>query len=108
VFKKGTALGPPKVMLHLGGFEVGSHPVEGDGYDLIYIKDGNPSLQVFNGPFYALMDLFAGPHLPSLQIFQDVDLTGPQRGIIQPSIPVSVVIEIILSEAGLKAFIPGF
>jgi hypothetical protein len=68
VFEESTALGRPEIILHLGGLEVGPHSVASDGNDLVYIKDGNPSLQVLNGPFYALMNPFAGPHLPSFQV----------------------------------------
>jgi hypothetical protein len=48
------------------------------------------------------------PHVAVFEVFQDVDLPGSCRGIGFPSAPVTVIVEIILSGAGLKDSIPGY
>ena len=48
------------------------------------------------------MDLSPSPHVAVFKILKNVDLSGPFRGIVFPSAPVTVVVEIILSWAGLK------
>ena len=54
------------------------------------------------------MDFLPRPHLPVFEVFKDVDLTGPFWSILKPTVPVAVIREPVLPEAGFKYFIPGF
>jgi hypothetical protein len=54
------------------------------------------------------MDLCPRPHITVLELFKNIDLSGSLRDIIFPSAPVSVIVEIILSGAGLKDSVSGY
>jgi hypothetical protein len=58
-------------------------------------------------PNDAVVDLFPGPHEAVLEILEDVDLSGPLRSIFFPPAPVCVVVEVILSRAGLEDLMPA-
>jgi hypothetical protein len=55
-----------------------------------------------------IMNLCPCPHKAVLELFKNVDLSGSFRGIIFPSAPVTVIVEIILPWAGLKDSISGY
>jgi hypothetical protein len=57
--------------------------------------------------FDAIMNLCPCPHIAIFKVLKNIDLPGSFGGISFPSAPVSVVVEIILSGAGLKYSIPG-
>ena len=48
------------------------------------------------------------PHVAVLELFKDIDLLGSFWGIVFPSAPVTVIIEIILPWAGLKDSVSGY
>ena len=52
------------------------------------------------------MDMVAGPHLPGLEVLQDVDLPDPGIGLLLPAVPVAVVLEEVPSQALAESFIP--
>jgi hypothetical protein len=57
---------------------------------------------------YTIMNLCPCPHVAVLELFKYIDLPGSFWGIIFPTAPVTVIIEIILPWAGLKDSIPGY
>jgi hypothetical protein len=56
----------------------------------------------------AIMNLCPCPHEAVLELFKNIDLSGSFRSTIFPSAPVTVIVEIILSGAGLKDSISGY
>jgi len=56
----------------------------------------------------AIMNLCPCPHEAVLELFKNIDLSGSWRSIIFPSAPIPVIVEIILSGAGLKNTVPGY
>jgi hypothetical protein len=54
------------------------------------------------------MNLCPCPHESILELFKNIDLSGSFRGIGFPSAPVTVIVEIILSWAGLKNSVSGY
>ena len=57
---------------------------------------------------YTTVDLFPSPHIAVFKVFKNIDLLGSCRSISFPAAPVPVIVEIVLSGAGLKNFIPGY
>jgi hypothetical protein len=49
-----------------------------------------------------IMNLSPCPHEAVLELFKNIDLPGSFGGIVFPTAPVSVIVEIILPGAGLK------
>jgi hypothetical protein len=70
--------------------------------DLIDIKDGYAALEICQGALYTIMNFCPRPHIAVLELFENIDLPGSGRCIYIPAAPVSVIVEIILSGAGLK------
>jgi hypothetical protein len=56
----------------------------------------------------AIMNLCPCPHKAILELFKNIDLSGSFGGIIFPSSPVTVVVEIILPGTGLKDSVSGY
>jgi hypothetical protein len=54
------------------------------------------------------MDFFSYPHLPVLEVFQNINLSGSLRGVLKPSVPVAIIGKPVLSRASLEDLIPGF
>jgi hypothetical protein len=48
------------------------------------------------------------PHVAVLELFKNVNLPGSFGGIGFPTAPVPIVVEIVLSGAGLENSIPGY
>jgi hypothetical protein len=60
--------------------------IEGDRDNFIDRKNLDPSSNVMEGSLNALMDFFSGPHLPVLEVLQNIDLAGSLRGVLKPSV----------------------
>jgi len=56
----------------------------------------------------AIMNLCPCPHKAVLELFKNIDLSGSFGSIGFPAAPVPIIVEIILSWAGLKDSIPGY
>jgi len=54
------------------------------------------------------MNLCPCPHVPIFELFKNIDLSGSGWSVDLPSAPVSVIVEIILSGAGLKDSVSGY
>ena len=54
------------------------------------------------------MNLCPSPHVAVFEVFKNIDLSGSFGSICFPAAPVSIIVEIILSGAGLKGSIPGY
>ena len=55
-----------------------------------------------------VMNLPPCPHMPVLEVFEDIDLPRSLRGALLPAAPIGIIIVEVLPGAGLKEFISGF
>jgi hypothetical protein len=46
--------------------------------------------------------------MPVLEVLKNINLPGSLRGVLKPSIPVSIIGKPVLPGASLKDLIPGF
>ena len=58
--------------------------------------------------FDAVVDLLSCPHEAVFEVFEDINLSDSLRGALFPASPIPIIIEKVLSGAGLKDLIPGF
>jgi hypothetical protein len=58
--------------------------------------------------FDTIVNLCPCPHITVFEVFENVDQSGSLRGIEIPTTPRCIIVEIILSGAGLKDSIPGY
>jgi hypothetical protein len=54
------------------------------------------------------VDLLSCTHEAIFEVLEDIYLSNSLRGTLFPASPVSVIVEKVLSGAGLKDFIPRF
>jgi len=54
------------------------------------------------------MDLCPCPHVAILELFKNINLLDSLGSVDLPSTPVSVIVEIVLSGAGLKNTVTGY
>jgi len=57
--------------------------------------------------FDAVVDFLTGPHEAVLEILEKIYLPDPFRRSFFPSSPIPIVVEIVLSRAGLEDLVPG-
>ncbi len=91
-----------------GGPELIPHLVDGDGDNLIYLKDRDTPLEISEGVLDTVVNLSPCPHIPVLKVLEDIDLPGSLWGIFLPATPKCIIVKVVLSWAGLKDLIPGF
>ncbi len=75
---------------------------------MIHIKDRDTPLEISQGVLDASVDLFACPHVPVLEVSEDIDLPRSLWGVFLPATPIRIIVEVVLSGAGLKDLISGF
>jgi hypothetical protein len=108
MFKKGTSFWIHKVPFFPGGSKIIPHFVDGHGDNIIHIEDRNTPLEILEGVFDALVNLFSCPHIAVFEILKDVNLPGSLWCALFPPTPGPVIVEIVLSGAGFKDLISGF
>ena len=90
------------------GPELIPHLVDGDGDNLIYLKDRDTPLEISKGVLHTLVNLSPCPHIPVLEVPEDIDLPDSLWGVLLPADPIPVLVEVVLSGAGLKDLIAAF
>ncbi len=108
MLKKGTGFWIKAVASFSGGSELIPHLVDGDGDNLIHIKDRDTPLKIPQGVFDAVVNLSPCPHIPVFEVFEDIDLPCSLWGILLPTTPIRIVVKTVLPGAGLKDLIAGF
>jgi len=82
--------------------------VDGNGNNVIHIKDRYTPLEVFEGMFDTIVNLSHCPHKAVFKFFKDIYLPGSFRRTLFPATPIGVIVEIALPGTGLKDLISGF
>ena len=108
MLKKGAGLWVHTVAPFSGGPELLPHLVDGDGDYAIHIENRDTTLEVSQGVLDTVVNLSPCPHMPILEVFKDIDLPGSLWGAFLPAAPIRIIVEEVLSGAGLKDLIAGF
>jgi len=54
------------------------------------------------------LDLLSSPGLTVFKVLQDINLPSSFRGVLEPTIPETIIGKPVLSGAGFEGFIPAF
>ncbi len=107
MLKEGAGLWIFPIILGSGRPKLIPHLVEGDGNNLFYRKDFDPSPNIADASMNAIMDLFPSPGLTVFQVLQDINPPCSFSSILKPAIPKAVIGKPVLPWACPKNFIPG-